>query len=117
MDLSALNAGQVLRPDLLLGTPKVPSGGRNEKAAKEMEALFITQLLKAMRKTVPDSGALSGGRGGELARSMQDESIGKSMAARGGFGLAEQLLANMNRVDPGGMSDNEVQNSEPKGTD
>jgi len=77
-------------------------GPDNAQAAKEMEALFVTQLVKAMRKTVPESGLMSGGRGEETMRSFQDEALGQAVAERGGLGLAKSLLGSLNRVNPGG---------------
>jgi flagellar protein FlgJ len=81
--------------------PAAPGrGADNAKAAKEMEALFVVQLLKAMRKTVPESGLLTGGRGEEIMRSIQDESLAQAVAARGGLGLAETLERTLDRVHP-----------------
>jgi len=99
---------------------KLPStkGASNEKAAKEMEALFVSQLMKAMRQTVPKDGLMGGGKGEDVARTLQDEAIGKAMAERGGLGLAEQLLHSLNRINPQGLNlNNPEQSAGPNGTD
>lgn len=83
--------------------PAAPAGGDgvdNARAAREMEALFVVQLMKAMRKTVPESGLLTGGRGEEIMRSIQDETLAQAVAARGGMGLAERLEETLARVNP-----------------
>ncbi|MFQ5508841.1 MAG: rod-binding protein [Leptospirillia bacterium] len=80
-----------------------PGGGAdNARAAREMEALFVAQLIKAMRSTVPEKGLLSGGRGEEVMQTLQDEALAQSIARRGDFGLAEQVLDTLNRINPQG---------------
>ncbi|MBI5137088.1 MAG: rod-binding protein [Nitrospirae bacterium] len=110
MDVSALHAA----------APAVPRPGKgvsNAQAAKEMEALFVTQLIKAMRQTVPESGLMSGGRGEELARTMQDDAMGKAVAAAGGIGLSRQLLQDLDRVNPqAAAADKPEQSPGPNGT-
>ncbi len=115
MELSGIGPAYMTRPDALSKTPNLPQAGGvdNETAAREMEALFVSQLMKAMRTTIPEGGALKGGRGEEIARTMQDEAIGKSVAATGGFGLADQILMDLNRIS----ANKPEQMGEPNGAD
>ena len=43
-----------------------------QKVAQEFEGLLITQLLKVMRKSIPESGMLGGGAGKSIYQSMFD---------------------------------------------
>lgn len=66
--------------------------GRNDPAAlkaaaKEMESLFINEMLKVMRES---SGTPSGGFGGDTYASMFDTELSKVLAERG-FGLSESI--------------------------
>jgi len=84
-----------------LGPVKAPSGAGNAastaKAAKDFESVFISQFLGSMFSGISTDGPFGGGEGEEMFRSMMINEYGKSMQARGGFGLAaavtKQLLS------------------------
>jgi len=61
-------------------------------ACAEMEALFISHLLKEMRATVEKSGFIDGGQAEEIFTSLLDVEISKKMSASGGIGLSAILL-------------------------
>lgn len=63
-----------------------------KKAAKEFEAFFLNYLLKTMRESVPKDGLFGGGTGEEIYTSMLDETLSKEMAKKGGIGIAELML-------------------------
>ncbi len=63
-----------------------------EKAAKEFEAYFVAYLLKKMRDTVPKSGLLDPGAGGEVYTSLMDEKVAEGIAGSGGLGLSQLLI-------------------------
>lgn len=67
------------------------------KACQELESVFLEELLKEMRRTVPKDDLFGGGRGEEVFQSMFDQEIAKAMAARGGIGLAEILYRQLSR--------------------
>jgi flagellar protein FlgJ len=118
MSMSGMSLGNTLQPAQMVDS-KGPGAVRvdNKKAAEEMEALFISQLVKAMRSTLPKDGIMGGGRGEDVARTLQNEALGKSMAARGGFGLAQQLLQDLNKMNPQGSDpNNPEQSAGPIGT-
>lgn len=79
---------------------KLTSGSRDpqelKKACSEFESLFIFQLLKEMRATVPKSGFLSGGRGEDMYLSMFDAQIAREMASTRGIGLSNLLMKHLN---------------------
>jgi flagellar protein FlgJ len=61
-------------------------------ACSKMESLFIYHLLKEMRSTIDKSGFISGGRAEEIYTSMLDSEMAKEASERGGIGLADLLL-------------------------
>src|SRR4030067_3829977 len=63
-----------------------------EKAAKEFEAYFVSYLLKKMRDTVPKSGLMDPGAGGEIYTSLMDEKVAEGIAGSGGGGVCPVLV-------------------------
>jgi flagellar protein FlgJ len=63
-----------------------------------MEALFIHHMLTEMRKTVPRSGLLDGGRAEEIYTAMMDGELAGQMAASGGLGLSAVLYEQLSRI-------------------
>lgn len=51
-----------------------------KKAAQQFEAVFLSQVLKSMRQTVPEGGLLQRGLANEIYESMFDEEISMKMA-------------------------------------
>ena len=87
-----------------------PDTGRVE-AARQVEVLFLTQLLRAMRKTVPDNDFLPRSPARDVYEGAFDRSVAEAMAARDPLGLVERLgRALKNRADP---ADTAVGNQEP----
>ena len=97
----ALNVGRKV-----IGDPKSRPGagidedaGRLTKACADFEAIFIQQLFKTMRASVPESGLMDGGRAEALYTSMMDEEVAREMAhgRPGAIGLADQMKARLMR--------------------
>jgi flagellar protein FlgJ len=78
--------------------------GAANKSAKEFESVFISQFLGSMFSGIPTDGPMGGGEGEEMFRSMMVNEYGKSIEARGGFGLANsvarQLLKHQEAAQP-----------------
>lgn len=72
------------------GTPESDAEALHA-AARELEALFIAQLWKAMRKTVPRSDLLPRTLADEIYEEMLDDEFSRRMAEAGGLGLAAAL--------------------------
>lgn len=65
---------------------------RSEQAFKDLEALFLYELVKEMRKTIPeDEGIFGKNNASTTYQEMLDETYSKAMAESGQFGLAKQL--------------------------
>lgn len=73
-----------------------PVVGEREQQLREataaMESVFMGELLKAMRDTVPAGGALESGAGEEIFTGMLDEHIAGLAAARQSQGVGEALF-------------------------
>ncbi len=68
-----------------------------KSACEGMESLFISHMLAEMRKTVPKSDFLGGGRAEEIYTSIMDAELAKQMAGAGGLGLSTVLLEQLSR--------------------
>ena len=60
-------------------------------AAEDFEALLLTQLLKGMRRTVPEVSASSSAR--DPYHELHDEMLAMPLARNGGIGLAAMIRA------------------------
>ena len=80
--------------DIRIGTPGLPGNGQRNQderlraAAKEFEGVFLTQLFKEMRATVPTEDE---GPGQEMFTAMLDETLARAAAARPERGLGDAL--------------------------
>ena len=61
------------------------------EACVDFEALFVKQMLNAMRKNVQKTGLLDGGMGQDIFEDMLYDEYSKSMARNAGFGLADTV--------------------------
>ena len=65
----------------------------SKRAFVEMEQMFIHQLLKEMRKSVPQSSLFGESRGKAFFEDMMDEVFAEKMAESGQFGIAKEMEA------------------------
>lgn len=66
---------------------------RIDRAAQEFEALVIAQLLAPIFSSVETPGLAGGGPGEKAFAGLLQEQYAKSIASRGGFGIADQVKA------------------------
>lgn len=62
------------------------------KVAEEFEALLMEQMMREMRKTVPESELFENRKGEEIFREMLDGEYVHLMMQRGGIGIADLLM-------------------------
>lgn len=74
---------------------KIIDEGKLKKVCAEFESIFISQMLKEMRKSIPKSGLLDGGSEQDAYLSLFDEAFSKNMAQGGGIGLGKILYQNI----------------------
>jgi flagellar protein FlgJ len=73
-----------------------------ERAARELEAVLVSQLMSTMRRSVPESGLVPQSAASEMFRSMLDDELARSTAAKSPFGLAKAIVDSFERaVAPG----------------
>jgi peptidoglycan hydrolase FlgJ len=77
-----------------------------KKACADFESLFVYNLLKTMRQSVPKGGLLGNGPGKDIYEMMFDQQIAKSVASKpGGIGLQQMLQTQMSRYEkPSGFA-------------
>lgn len=60
-------------------------------ASRDLEAVFVEQLFKAMRETVPEGGLTSGGSGEAMFSALLDQHLASQVPERTPSGLAEAV--------------------------
>ena len=80
----------------------VPGRAQAAKAAQEFEAVFLSQMLQPMFDGLKTDGTFGGGFAEEIYRGLMLENIGREMAASGGIGLSDAVLAEMVRMQGDG---------------
>jgi Rod binding domain-containing protein len=82
---------------------RMPEGAARKAAAGELGVMFMTELLSAMRKTVPESDFLPRSPARSIYEGAFDRAVAQALAAGDPLGLAERLGAGLK--DPGGPAD------------
>jgi peptidoglycan hydrolase FlgJ len=65
------------------------------KSSQEFEALLLMEMLKAMRKSVPDGGLFEKDTSTELFRDMLDSETAKTASRGKGLGIGEAMYKQM----------------------
>ena len=82
---------------------------RAQKAAKEFEGVFITQMLGQMFSGIETDKTFGGGQGETMFRSLMIDQYGKQIASQGGLGLASTITAQLlKHQDAGGQQPTEA---------
>jgi flagellar protein FlgJ len=79
-------------PGLGATPPLAPADAKLRDVARQLEGVFVGELYKAMRTTVPTDGFAGGGVGEELFTSMMDERVAADTPQKWHHGLADALL-------------------------
>jgi len=77
--------------------PSQSSDAQKWKVAQDFEAMFIHQMLKSMRNTVPKDEEMSTGR--RIFTEMLDEQIANTASRTGSFGLANIIYRELSGKD------------------
>jgi flagellar protein FlgJ len=89
---AALSLPRAVHPN---ATVKGAAEARLKNTAKEMEATFLSMLLKEMRQTLEPDGGLFPGDSGDVQGGLFDLYLGRHLADSGGVGLATALVRQM----------------------
>lgn len=89
--------GRVARP-ATDATPQQKLRG----TAQQLQGVFVEQLFKAMRNTVPDDGVFSGGQGEEMFRGLLDQHVSELVPTRwtGDHSLGEIIVRQLSQGLP-----------------
>jgi len=66
--------------------------------AQQFEAVFIGQMARLMLESVEQDSAFSGGHGEDMFRGVLAEKLGEEIAKGRGIGLADQVMAEIIRL-------------------
>jgi peptidoglycan hydrolase FlgJ len=85
-------------------TPNGPAKGADAEKLREtcqqFEAIFVQQMLKEMRGTVPEGGLLPRNMGQDYFQEMMDAEVAKAAAIQGHFGIGEALFRQLQPPAP-----------------
>ncbi len=68
---------------------------RAQKAGKEFEGVFVSQMLGQMFSGISTDGPFGGGQGEAMFRSLMLDEYGKQISAQGGIGLASHITTQL----------------------
>lgn len=77
------------------GATAVPAEERLRGVIKQLEGVFVEQLFKAMRDTVPHDGVTDGGAGEEMFTGLLDQHIAGATPEHWERGLGDALFAQL----------------------
>ncbi len=66
-----------------------------KKACMEFESIFVQQLLKSMRQTIPESGVFGESSQKNLFQSLFDQELSRNLANQRGLGVGKMLFDQM----------------------
>ncbi|MCB9540622.1 MAG: peptidoglycan DD-metalloendopeptidase family protein [Myxococcales bacterium] len=79
------------------------------EAARQFESVFVHQLFKSMRATVPKGGMTDAGFGGEVFTDMLDAEYARSVSSTGQLGLADVIAHELGARDAEGTAGHGLQ--------
>lgn len=71
---------------------------RVKETAQDFEAVFISQMMAPMFEGLETDGYFGGGQAEGMYRSLMIDEIGKSVARRGGIGIADSVAREMMKM-------------------
>lgn len=81
-------------------TPVTPEEQKLRAATKQLEGVFVQELFKAMRETVPQDGLTSGGAGEDIFTGLMDEKIATRVPEQWAHGIGESLYRQLRAALP-----------------
>ena len=91
---TTVNAGKELSPAIHPGDKKL-NREKLKKACTEFEALFMSQMLKSMRQTIPQTGFLGKGLGEDVYQGLMDQELSQKLSQSKGLGLGKVIYRQM----------------------
>ena len=75
----------------MLPQPKSGEASGLKKANRDFETIMLRQVVKAMRKTIPESGLLSSKTGKQLYDHLMESALSNALSKRGGIGISDVI--------------------------
>ena len=98
-----------MMPYVTAGKPlPMPQVNQLRQQAEELEGVFLNTLVKEMFSSIDTDGAFGGGFSEETWRGIQAEEMANAMARAGGIGLADQLVADLIRLQEAAQADSPI---------
>lgn len=79
----------------IVSPQKTANEQRAARAAQDFEAVLVSEMIKPMFETVEVDENFGGGKGEEVFRGMLVQEMGKSIAKQGGLGIADNVRAEL----------------------
>ena len=73
----------------------LPEHERLRRAARDLEGVFVEQMFKAMRESVPEGGVVDGGTGEEMFTALLDQKLSALVPTKWDRGLAEAVYGQL----------------------
>ena len=89
---------QTLSPAPPAGVPAPTPTARMRETAQAFEASFLSQMLKPMFEGLDTEGTFGGGEAEATWRSFLVDAMAKQTAKAGGIGLADDVMAEMMKM-------------------
>jgi len=77
-----------------------PEEQRLRAATKQLEGVFVQELFKAMRETVPQDGLTNGGAGEDIFTGLMDEKMAAHVPEQWEHGIGESLYRQLRAALP-----------------
>lgn len=96
------------RPERVTLAGGTPGGNDNEarlrQVSQQMEGVFVQELFKAMRETIPQGeGVVDGGMGEEIFSGLMDQHLASQVGAGGERGLGAAIYRQLSKLLPQGQ--------------
>lgn len=69
-----------------------------DKAAKDFESFFLSQMLDQISKGIASDGLFGGGHAEQVFKGLLNQEYGKAIAKSGGVGIADMVRTEMLRM-------------------
>lgn len=93
----------IARDPVITGFQKDASLNGLEKVCAEFESIFITYMLKSMRKTIGEDSPIGNSNEMKIIKSMFDENLALGISKSGGMGLGKMLFERLKAENPGSL--------------
>jgi flagellar protein FlgJ len=91
---TAVNASKALSPTIGSRGKKLDRE-KLKKACADFDALFMAQMLKSMRQTIPQTGFLEKGLGNDIYQGFMDQELSQKLSKSKGLGLGKVIYRQM----------------------